>query len=91
MNYQIVICQNVYNINNSKIPKHLLKYKYLRHALSHGDPIKTETKNNIDKYFGPTYFVFKNGRFDYDSSTNIQNLSIQARDFMKEMLKAYRK
>jgi hypothetical protein len=70
---------------------HLTKYKYLRDGLSHGDPLRTSTLNEIKKYFGEKYFVFKNGKFDYNSPINIHNLRIEAWSFMREMLKEYRK
>lgn len=80
--YQILEDDNLF-------PPHLIKYKYLRHALSHGSGLETNTLNNIERNFGKDYFVFTNGRFDYTSHINIRNLRIQAFNFMIEMLKKY--
>jgi hypothetical protein len=64
--------------------------KYLRHAVSHGDPLTLKTIRHIKEGFGPNYFVFKDQRFDYDSPINIRNLRIEAWKFMDEMLKIYK-
>lgn len=77
--------------NNGTVPPNLTKYKYLRHALSHGDPLTLQTLHNIEKEFGKNYFVFKGGRFDNDSPVNIDNLRAQAWNFMMDMLRQYRK
>lgn len=76
--------------NDPNKPSHLLKYKYLRHALSHGDSLSSNTLKKIENDFGKGYFIFVNGRFDRNSSTNMQNLSLEAWNFMREMLKVYR-
>jgi hypothetical protein len=76
--------------NDPNRPSYLLKYKFLRHALSHGDPLTNNTLKKIENNFGKGYFVFVNGRFDRNSSANMHNLSLEAWNFMREMLKVYR-
>jgi hypothetical protein len=80
--YQILEDRNLH-------PPNLRKYRYLRHALSHGDPIEEKTLKNIKREFGQDYFVFNKKRFNYDSPTNIQNLNREAWNFMEEMRKLF--
>jgi hypothetical protein len=85
------VIRELYQIleDDNSFPPHLIKYRYLRHAVSHGSELEQNTLNNIERNFGKDYFVFTNRRFDYTSHINIRNLRIQAFNFMIEMLKKY--
>jgi hypothetical protein len=85
------VIRELYQIleDDNSLPSHLIKYRYLRHAVSHGSELQQNTLDNIEKDFGKGYFVFNNDRFDYSSYVNIRNLRIQASNFMKEMLEKY--
>ncbi|MGI8832180.1 MAG: hypothetical protein ACR2IS_06020 [Nitrososphaeraceae archaeon] len=75
--------------DDPRSPPHLKKYKFLRHVLSHGNKLGPHTIKEVDHNFGPGYFVFKNRRFDYTSSVNMEHLRIEAWGLMHEMLKVY--
>ena len=59
------------------------KFKYLRHALSHTkDPLRQDTVNGL-KQFGSNYFMLTgDGRFDFESASNLHYLEVQARRFL---------
>jgi hypothetical protein len=77
--------------DNRATSPNLVKYRHLRNALSHGNPLTPKTLQSIENEFGKNYFVFKDGRFDYGSLVNTENLRAQAWDLMMYMLKEYRK
>ena len=64
----------------------LEKFKYLRNALSHTkDPLRQDTVNGL-KQFGPRCFTLTDdGRFDFESSSNLHHLEVQAGMFLAHM------
>lgn len=63
----------------------LAKYKSLRNALSH-EPVYPNDIQNIQRDFGTNYFEFTlEGRFDYISNQNLENLTTEANSFLKQV------
>ena len=57
----------------------LLKYKFLRDALSHATPLYENTINKLKKEFGENEFDFVQNRFDYLSGKNPKKLFFHSR------------
>jgi len=69
----------------------LAKYKSLRNALSH-DPVYRRDIQNIRQDFGTNYFEFTSeDRFDYISFQNLENLTIEANSFLKQVREELKK
>jgi hypothetical protein len=84
----VTMVREFYQIIEANVPTRLNKFQYLRDVLSHGDQIRDDTKENLEREFGKNYFTFTSKKhFDYTSSRNIERLNEQARYLKNEVLK----
>jgi hypothetical protein len=61
-----------------------IKYKYLRHALSHSGKLHDRTREGLLKHFEKGYFdLTTNGEFDHSSPKNRQNVQKEGMKLMK--------
>ena len=61
------------------------KFRYLRHALSHNDGKLNESTRKGLELFGSGYFTLPNGRFDFESTSNLRHLEYHAGEFLTHM------
>jgi hypothetical protein len=71
------------DVKDNKFPQGI-KYKFLRHALSHPGPLKKYTKQGLRDNFPKDYFDFTDDcTFDRSSSKNLEHVKIEAMELMK--------
>lgn len=79
--------KELYSCIEINFPSNLVKYKYLRHCLTHDHP-DAVTKKNLEKEYGKNYFEFNSkGQFDYNSPSNQERVAHESWDFFKEVRK----
>jgi hypothetical protein len=82
----VTMIREFYQIIETNTPTHLKKFQSLRHVLSHGNPIDSDTIRNLESEFGQNYFTFTSKKhFDYTSPRNIERLNEQARYLKNEV------
>lgn len=80
----------LHNVLKEKYPSNLIKYRYLRNALSH-DELK-KARKNVERYFGKGYFDFTaNNQFDFTSEKNQTNLQKEAGEFFAKVMNIFSK
>jgi hypothetical protein len=83
----VTMIKEFYQVIENSEPPHLVRFKFLRHILSHKGPIYTSTIKDLGSGFGNGYFTFTlNNDFDYTSPTNIDHLVQQAKILQNEVL-----
>jgi hypothetical protein len=54
----VTMIKEFYQVIENAEPRHLIKFKFLRHIPSHKGPIHTNTIKDLENGFGKGYFIF---------------------------------